>query len=291
MIFIILCILVNTGLILVFRLFPKFGIDSFQAIVANYFVAAFLGFQLASQSFSVGFILQQPWLIYTAILGLLFVSLFYLISVTTVVFGVSVASVANKMSIVIPVTLAVYLYQETLSSIQIIGIVLAMAAVVMVSYKQSDQSIKISIQWHYMLPLILFLGCGSIDALINYLQRTFAGTQISNEYILSTAFMFAAIGGTFSFVSLLIMKKITWHTKSIITGLALGIPNFFSMFLVMKSLESNFLNASTFFPVNNMSIVVLGTVISILAFKEKLSKLNMLGIILSVLAIVLIALL
>jgi uncharacterized membrane protein len=59
----------------------------------------------------------------------------------------------------------------------------------------------------------------------------------------------------------------------------------------MKSLESNFLNASTFFPVNNMSIVVLGTVISILAFKEKLSKLNMLGIILSVLAIVLIALL
>ena len=142
-----------------------------------------------------------------------------------------------------------------------------------------------------MLPLILFLGCGSIDALINYLQRTFAGPQISNEYILSTAFMFAAIGGTFSFVSLLIMKKITWHTKSIITGLALGIPNFFSMFLVMKSLESNFLNASTFFPVNNMSIVVLGTVISILAFKEKLSKLNMLGIILSVLAIVLIALL
>jgi drug/metabolite transporter (DMT)-like permease len=291
MIFIILCILVNTGLILVFRLFPKFGIDSFQAIVANYFVAAFLGFQLASQSFSIGFTLQQPWLIYAVILGLLFVSLFYLISVTTVVFGVSVASVANKMSIVIPVTLAVYLYHETLSSIQIIGIVLAMAAVVMVSYKKSDQSIKITSQWHYMLPLILFLGCGSIDALINYLQRNFAGPQMSNEYILSTAFMFAAIGGAFSFISLLIMKKITWHTKSIITGLALGVPNFFSMFLVMKSLESNFLNASTFFPVNNMSIVVLGTVISIIAFKEKLSKLNMIGIILSVLAIVLIALL
>lgn len=291
MIYILLCILVNTGLILVFRLFPKFGIDSFQAIVANYFVAAFLGFQLAAQPFSVGFIMQQPWVFYAMILGLLFVSLFYLISVTTVVFGVSVASVANKMSIVIPVTLAVYLYHETLSIVQIIGIVLAMAAVVMVSVKKSDQHVKVAAQWHYLLPLILFLGCGSIDALINYLQITFAGVQVSNEYILSTAFMFAALGGAFSFVSLLIMKKMTWHTKSIITGLILGIPNFFSMFLIMKSLESKFLNASTFFPVNNMSIVVLGTIVSIIAFKEKLSKLNVMGIMLSVIAIVLIALL
>lgn len=290
MIFIILCILVNTGLILVFRLFPKFGIDSFQAIVANYFVAAFLGFQIAPQEFSVSFISQQSWIVFAIILGMLFVSLFYLISVTTVVFGVSVASVANKMSIVIPVTLAVYLYHETLSAVQIFGIVLAMIAVVMVSYKKSDDSIKITAQWHYLLPLILFFGCGSIDALINYLQRNFTGPQISNEYILSTAFMFAAIAGAISFISLLILKKAIWHSKSIITGLILGIPNFFSMFLVMKSLESNYLNASTFFPVNNMSIVVLGTMVSIVAFKEKLSKMNTIGIFLSVLAIVLIAL-
>ena len=290
MIFILLCILVNTGLILVFRLFPKFGIDSFQAIVANYFVAAFLGFQIASQPFNVSFILHQNWLFFTIMLGMLFVSLFYLISVTTVVFGVSVASVANKMSIVIPVSLAVYLYNETLSAVQIVGIVLAMIAVVMVSYKKSDESVKITAKWHYLLPLILFIGCGSIDALINYLQKTFTSDAISNEYLLSTAFMFAAIGGAFSLLSLLIMKKTTLHTKSILVGLLLGVPNFFSMFLVMKSLESNFLNASTFFPVNNMSIVVLGTVVSILVFKEKLNKLNTFGIFLSVLAIVLIAL-
>jgi drug/metabolite transporter (DMT)-like permease len=234
--------------------------------------------------------MQQPWVLYAMVLGMLFVSLFYLISVTTVVFGVSVASVANKMSIVIPVTLAVYLYHETLSAVQIAGIVLAMIAVVMVSYKKSNESVKITTQWHYLLPIILFIGCGGIDALINYLQRTFTSDQISNEYILSTAFMFAAIAGTFWLLLLLIMKKTIWHTKSIITGLVLGIPNFFSMFLVMKSLESNFLNASTFFPVNNMSIVVLGTIISIIAFKEKLSKLNTAGILLSVFAIVLIAL-
>ncbi|HRG57306.1 MAG TPA: DMT family transporter [Bacteroidia bacterium] len=291
MIYIILCILINTGLILIFRLFPRFGIDSFQAIVANYFIAAFLGYQIALESFNIIYIMNQDWLIYASILGLLFVSLFYLISVTTVVFGVSVASVANKMSIVIPVTLAVFLYKDALSLIQIVGIIIAMGAVVLVSYKNSEQTIKITQKWHFLLPLILFVGCGSIDALINFLQKKFTGPNASNEFILSTAFLIAAIGGSLAFLFMIILKKIKWHTKSIITGLFLGIPNFFSMYLVMKSLESNVMKASVFFPVNNMSIVVLGTLVSVLAFKEKLSKFNVIGIFLSVLAIVLIALL
>jgi hypothetical protein len=83
-----------------------------------------------------------------------------------------------------------------------------MAAVVMVSYKKTDQSVQISQKWHYLLPLILFIGCGSIDALINYLQKTFASKEISNEYILSAAFMFAAFGGTISFILMLMVKKI-----------------------------------------------------------------------------------
>jgi drug/metabolite transporter (DMT)-like permease len=290
MIFIVLCILVNTALILVFRLFPRFNIDSFQAIVANYFTASFLGFQLAEQQFSFDFILHQPWTFYSIILGLLFVSLFYLISLTTVTFGVSVASVANKMSIVIPVMVAVILYNDALTQMQVAGVLIAIGAVMMVSYKKSsDQSLSISKQWHYALPVILFLGCGSIDALIGYLQLKFTSPQLSNEFILSTAFLFAALAGTTAYLILILSKKITYHRKSVLIGLLLGIPNFFSMYLVMKSLESGILNSSTFFPVNNMSIVVLGTCVSILVFKERLSKLNQLGIVLSILAIILIA--
>lgn len=289
MIYILLCILINTGLILIFKLFPKFGIDSFQAIVVNYFIAASLGFQIATEPFNIAFTLQQPWLFHAMVLGLLFISLFYLISVTTVVFGVSVASVANKMSIVIPVTLAVYLYHDVLGMYQIIGIVLAMLSVFMVSFKKDDAGIVVEKKWYYLLPIILFIGCGSIDALINYLQRMFTSSALSIEYVLSTAFMFAAIGGGFSFIALLAMKKIKIHKKSIIVGLLLGIPNFFSMYFIMKSLESNVLSASTFFPVNNMSIVILGTLVSVVAFKEKLSTLNIGGILVSVLAIVLIA--
>jgi hypothetical protein len=289
MIYILLCILVNTAIILAFRFFPKFNIDSFQAIAANYYVASFLGFQLSNETFDVHYISHQPWLIHVIILGLLFVSLFYLISVTTIVFGVSVSSVANKMSIVIPVMFAVMVYGDSLTKMQLVGVILAIAAVMMVSFKKSFDQASIPIkQWHYLLPIVLFFGCGSIDTLIGFLQKKYTST-VSNEYILSTAFLFAAVAGTLSFLIMLALKKIQAKPKSILVGLLLGIPNFFSMYLVMKSLESGILTSSTFFPVNNMSIVVLGTLISVLVFKETLSKLNTFGIILSVIAIVLIA--
>lgn len=291
MIYVILCILVNAGLILVFRLFPKYGIDSFQAVVMNYLVAAVLGYQIAPQSFEIPYIIQSGWMPWTILLGALFVSLFYLISVTTITFGVSVATVANKMSIAIPVSLAVYLYAEKISMLQIAGIVLAMTAVLFVSIKKGNSSIQIHKQWHYLLPVILFVGCGAIDALISFLQATYASVLENNEFILSTAFMFAFIIGAVWFALLMLSGKIKWHSKSVLTGLFLGVPNFFSMFLIMKSLESGVLNASTFFPVNNMSIVVVGTIVSVIAFKEKLNKFNVLGIFLSIVAIVLIAVL
>ncbi len=291
MIYVILCILVNAGLILVFRLFPKYGIDSFQAVVMNYLVAAVLGYQIAPQSFEIPYIIQSGWMPWTILLGALFVSLFYLISVTTITFGVSVATVANKMSIAIPVSLAVYLYAEKISMLQIAGIVLAMTAVIFVSIKKGNSSIQIHKQWHYLLPVILFVGCGAIDALISFLQAAYASVLRNNEFILSTAFMFAFIIGAVWFALLMLSGKIKWHNKSVLTGLFLGVPNFFSMYLIMKSLESGVMNASTFFPVNNMSIVVVGTIVSVIAFKEKLNKLNVLGIFLSIVAIVLIAVL
>jgi uncharacterized membrane protein len=79
------------------------------------------------------------------------------------------------------------------------------------------------------------------------------------------------------------------HLKSLMAGLLLGIPNFFSMFLVMLGLQSGFLQASEFFPINNIGIVVLASGIGYLWMKEELSLLNKIGILLSVIAILMLA--
>jgi drug/metabolite transporter (DMT)-like permease len=265
------------------------GIKSFQAIMSNYFVAGTLGFLLSRQHPFESDTIYQPWLPYVIVLGFMFISLFYLIALTTQKLGVSVASVSNKMSVVIPVLFAISIYHERLSAIQWAGLTGALASVVMVSVKKDGVMHGSETTGAKMLPLILFLGCGLLDTLINYLQFHFVSEEVPSSFLLSCGFLCAGVFGIMVFSRRLATGKDSIHIKSIIAGLLLGIPNFFSMYLVMKTLESGIMKASVFFPVNNMGVVSAATLVSVLFFHERLSRLNVAGILLSLLSIYLIA--
>jgi drug/metabolite transporter (DMT)-like permease len=289
LIYLILCILINAGLILVFRIFPALGIKSFQAITANYFVAGALGFFLSQSHPFHRETLYQEWFPYVLVLGIMFISLFYLIALTTQKLGVSIASVSNKMSVVIPVIFASILYHEKLSLIQYLGLAGALTAVVLVSIKKENQSQRSKEGIAKLLPVILFLGCGMLDTLVNYLQFRYVSNLLPSSFLLSSGFLLAGIIGLLIFSSRVLSKKDTPHPTSILAGFLLGIPNFFSMFLVMKTLESGIMNASVFFPVNNIGVVSAATIVSVVVFKEKLSTLNLAGIVLSLVSIYFIA--
>jgi uncharacterized membrane protein len=57
----------------------------------------------------------------------------------------------------------------------------------------------------------------------------------------------------------------------------------------MKVLKINPGSSSVIFPVNNMGIVLLSALLAWIVFKEKLSPVNWTGIVLSVVAIIMIA--
>jgi uncharacterized membrane protein len=77
--------------------------------------------------------------------------------------------------------------------------------------------------------------------------------------------------------------------KNIYWGFLLGIPNYFSMLFLVKTLGA-FPNASaTIFPINNIGIVAVSTLVSVLFFKEKLNTKNIIGLVLSLVAIALIS--
>ena len=65
-------------------------------------------------------------------------------------------------------------------------------------------------------------------------------------------------------------KKIHFHWKNILGGIALGIPNYYSMELLIKALQTEGMESSTLFTINNVSIVVLTTVFAVEFFKERL---------------------
>ena len=112
----------------------------------------------------------------------------------------------------------------------------------------------------------------------------------SNEDVISaTIFSFAFIAGSAAVIYGLINKNEKLEWKSLIGGIVLGIPNFFSIVVILKALNSPGLESTFVYPINHVGTVVLSTMFGLFLFKEKLKSRNVLGIILAIIAIVFIA--
>lgn len=281
-----LSVLFSSLIFVIFKLYSTYKINTFHAIVTNYFVACIVGILLYDGQIILSEIPTKSWFIGTLFLGILFIVVFNLMASTAQKVGVSVASVATKMSLVIPVIFAVIWYQERLSYFQILGILLALIAVYFASLKTKNIHVEKS---SLLLPVLVFLGSGVIDTSIKYLQEIHVKEA---EYPLFSAviFAFAAVIG----ISLIVLKSFKdspkIELKALLGGVALGIPNYFSIYYLLKALQSPTLNSASVFTINNVAIVMFSTLLGILLFKEKLSAKNWIGIGFAIISIVLIAL-
>ena len=73
------------------------------------------------------------------------------------------------------------------------------------------------------------------------------------------------------------------------SGVILGIPNYFSIYFLLVAIKSFSLKSAFVFGINNIGIVLLSTLLSVIIFQEKLSSINKFGVLASVLSIILIA--
>lgn len=289
MMYLIGSIVLTSYLTLSFKACERFRVNVFQAIVFNYITCVITG-TIVNGSFPIhAQNMQTPWFVWAMIMGAMFVSIFNVVAMTAQKNGVAVASVANKLSLIIPVLLSVYLYQETVSGWKAIGVGIALLAVILTCYTPSgkDNAVQSS-KWVYLLPLILFISSGLLDALINHVQLTYVTADNNNDYLVS-AFFSAAIIGSLVLTIQLIRKKQQFIWKNLLAGIVIGIPNYFSIWCLVHFLKESPWQTSASIPVNNMGIVLFSAVVAWLLFKERLSKLNWAGIILSLLAIYLIA--
>ncbi|QNJ99243.1 DMT family transporter [Constantimarinum furrinae] len=278
-------ILASTLIFIVFKLFSKYNINTFQAIVVNYIVACICGLLAYSGDLSIREIPGQPWFVYTLGLGITFIVVFNLMALTTQRSGLSVVSVATKMSLVIPVVFGLWYYKESLGIFKATGIVLALVAVYFASIKNKD-GLKIQ-RSNLIFPVLVFLGSGFIDTSIKYLENSYVATD---EVPVFSATIFAAAGslGLISLIFLALKGSIRIDIKNIIGGIFLGVPNYFSVYFLVEALRSGMLESSGIFTVNNVAIVMLSTLVGILLFKEKLIVKNWIGIIIAVVSILLI---
>lgn len=254
--------------------------------MVNYFIACMVGFFGYLEPEDISGIPEKPWFIGTLILGALFIIVFNLAAITTQRSGLSVVSVATKMSVTIPVLFGIYYYQENAGILKILGILLALVAVYLTSIKAKN-GIAIK-KKNLIFPILVFLGSGIIDTTIKFLE---SGYVNKTDVALFSSTIFS-VAGTIGVIILCIQAaqgKLRVTGKNILGGIALGIPNYFSIYFLVLALRNNGFDSSTVFTINNVAIVLVSTVLGIALFREKLIPKNWIGIILAVISILLVA--
>ena len=285
MLLVILAILSSTGILICFKSFEKFKIEILPAIVINYIIAGFLGYILSDESISLQHLFEQKWLGFALLIGILFIIVFFIIGKSSQKAGITITSLASKMSFIIPIMFSILYFKESVNSIMLIGFTIAIASIILAVYKPSNQSTKIK---HVWLPVSLFIGAGLVDTLVKYSQETFL-TKGGSPLFSLVLFTIAAVAGLISlYIKNKSLKELI-KLKTIIGGSLLGIFNFGSLYYLIASLNSSGFNSSIVFSMVNIGIVALSLIFGLFIYKEKISKLNYLGIALAFVAIIILA--
>jgi len=292
MIYLLGSILFSSYLTLSFKVLQRLKINTLQAIVFNYIACVITG-SVINGSFPVNTAnIHAPWFVWALVMGVMFISIFNVIGFTTQKLGVAVASVANKLSMVIPFIFSLYLYDETSTALKITGIAVALIAVVLTCYpsKKNAGEPKRSNELLFLLPVVLFISSGLLDTLIVYVKNNFFNSPLDNfNNFLITAF---SVAGGIGLIILLVQfatGKQQFSFKALLAGIIIGVPNYFSIWCLGKVITAYKGNSSAIIPVNNMGIVLFSAIAAWLLFKEKLSLVNWIGIGLAIAAIALIA--
>ncbi len=282
MIYLLLSIASSTLIFVLFKLFNKYNINTLQAIVVNYVTACLCGSLLYDGQIRPSEIIKTDWFFAAIGLGFLFIAIFNVMALTAQKNGLSVASVASKMSVIIPVIFGIYVYNESTGVQKIIGIILALVAVYLTSVKQKDDSV---LTQSIYLPIILFFGSGIIDTSVNH----FAPDD-DIPIFSATIFGIAAIIGLVILSYKAIIRKDYFKLKSVPFGILLGIVNYCSIYFLLKALRVDGFESSTLFTINNVVIVAVSTLVGLVLFKEKISNKNWVGIFIAIISIILVTL-
>ncbi|MEZ4977886.1 MAG: DMT family transporter [Chitinophagales bacterium] len=288
MIFLLLSIFCSTALMLIFKLFKKFEISTFHAIVFNYLTAVFIGIPFVND-WEFAFQSAGNWYYLALLLGSLFIGLFFLIGKTTQELGISVATVAMKLGYILPILLAFTWYKEELSTLKISAILLTILAVILSSIKKKDLASQPTAKNSLLifLPLVIFIGSGICDALVQFAEKSFFPNKGFEAFLIilfATAF---SLGFFAAIISDIRKKQSAFTAKNIFAGFLLGIPNYGSIYFLFKALNHYSNDSASVFPLNNIGIVLLSSLVAIFFFQEKLSKWNLLGLTIALLSIIL----
>jgi len=285
MIFLILSILSSTTIAIIFKLMDHKNVALLPVIVLNYFSALLAGMLLFKGELSVDYLLSSSWLTIAILIGSLLIIGFYLIGYTTQKAGIAITTIANKMSVIIPIAFSIFYFSEAMSWLKGLGILLALVSVLMAVYKKNLKNQK----KFSFLPLIMFLVIGIIDSAVKLAQHSYVSDQ---DVSLFSSLSFG-LAGIIGFIILAINNKQWKSFKNPwvwVFGILIGLANFGSIYFLIFALNHSGLDSSIVYGVNNMGIILISIGLAVAFFSEKLSKINLIGVLMALASVAILTL-
>jgi drug/metabolite transporter (DMT)-like permease len=282
MIYLLLAALCSVLVSVLLKLARRFEVDVGQAIAWNYVVAAaasVLAFAPAPAALHVA---TRAW---PALLGLgvLLPTIFLALAASVRHAGIVRSDVAQRLSLLISLLAAFALFGEPLTAAKGAGIALGFAALAGLVWRPVGRVGEGAGRWGY--PLLVFAGFGVIDVLFKRVAQ--AGVPLGAALL--AMFVLALLVSLVLQGWRLACGQAHLRVRSLVAGLLLGLLNFANILFYLRAHQALPGRPALVFAGMNLGVVALGALAGMAVFRERLSRFNLAGLALAVLAIALLA--
>ena len=279
MMYLVIAVLCSVAVSVLLKILRQKNIDIRQTIVAGYPVAFLLTWFLLTPDVSSISTLGNAWGIILA-LGILLPTVFIILGRAIASVGMVATDAAQRLSLIIPIIAAFLLFGEVLTGTRVLGLVLGFLALGALVYrpKHSGGGENASMSPPAArTPLWLFgvwAGYGIVDILFKQVAKQ--GTAFP-----LTLFVSFGVAG-FLLLIYLLVTRVRWQGNALAAGLLLGALNMGNIYAYVRAHQVLSDSPSIVFTGMNVGVIAVATLIGVAVFKERLGRINVLGLLLAI---------
>lgn len=282
MIYLLLAIISSASIALVFKFFGDQQGNRYGIIIGNYLTCIVISLIMIGDPALISHAQPVTFLL-GAVGGLLFVAGLVFIQRSVASNGATLTSAFGKLGVMVPLAFSFLVFKEQPAAIQIVGIVIALAALVLINSPDKGEPSDAPAARSFGLLILTFLSNGLADAMSKVFEQV--GPRSDDRVFISFIFIVAAlISACLAFMEYRRTGK-KLIKKELLAGIAVGVPNYFCSFFLLSSLTR--LPSFLVYPVFSTGTIVLVMLVSTLIFRERPTKKQYVGIAMILAALVL----
>jgi len=264
MIFLPIAILCSTSVNLMFAFAKSRGMNTLYLTFFNYLTACtfsslLLVKGLSASGESLSTMLEGSSLpIFAVYTGVVYLSCFLGIQFSILKNGPSITTMFNRLGMVVPVAVSIFVFGDIPTPLRWVGILLAVLALLAYSYDGSFQFNG------------LLFGVFALGGMAELSNKLFSAQFDESLKPLYLVIVFGTCGILTSFILLSRKNKQPLTLKETVAGVFLGAVNMNTTFFILRALTV--LPATVVFPALSVGVILMTALLSKVFFAEKLDK-------------------